>query len=361
MGDQADTRRLYTARPVLRLDGQEEPALAPALLNLVVREDQDGLYACEATFGNWGSREGSVGFTWFGRDTLEFGRTLSVSIGDAEAAATVFQGRIMALEADFPTGRPPCIRVLAEDRLQDLRMTRRTRTFEDLADREVFERIAQDHGLTPEIDVDGEAHALIAQLNQSDLAFLRERARAIGAEVWVDGPTLRVTPRARREGGALALTYGQRLRELSVRADLVHQRTRIEVGGWDPNAKEAIDELADGAAIQPELADGDSGPGVLEQALGDRPERLAGPLTLSAAEARLLAESALRERARRFVTGSGEAEGDGRLRVGAEVTLNGLGALFDGAYRVVETIHLFDLDGGLRTRFRVERPWLGRS
>jgi len=36
MGDQADTRRLYTARPVLRLDGQEEPALAPALLNLVV-------------------------------------------------------------------------------------------------------------------------------------------------------------------------------------------------------------------------------------------------------------------------------------------------------------------------------------
>lgn len=360
MGDLADTRRFYRARPVLRLDDREEPALGLALLNLVVREDQDGLYACEVTFGNWGSREGSVGFTWFDRRTLEFGRSLEIRIGDAEAAATVFRGRIMALEGDYPTGRPPSIRVLAEDRLQDLRMTRRTRTFEDLADRDVFEQIARDHGLTPEIDVDGDAHALLAQLNQSDLAFLRERARAIGAELWVDDRTLKVAARARREGPSLTLTYGQRLRELSVRADLAHQRTRVQVGGWDPGAKEAIDEGADAAAIQPELADGEGGPGVLEQALGARPERLVAPLTLGSTEARLLAESALRQRARRFLTGSGEAEGDGRLRVGAEVALSGLGALFDGAYRIVETVHLFDLEEGLRTRFRVERPWLGR-
>jgi phage protein D len=256
----------------------------------------------------------------------------------------------MALEADYPRGRPPAIRVLAEDRLQDLRMTRRTRCFEQLADRDIFEQIARDHGLTAEVDVDGGTQALVAQVNQSDLAFLRERARAIGAEVWVDDTTLHVQARARRDAGSLTLTYGQRLRELSVRADLAHQRTSVAVGGWDPGGKAAIDESADGAAIQSELGDGEGGPAVLESALGERPERIVGPLALSQAEAQLLAQSALRERARRFVTGSGEAEGDGRLRVGAEVGLEGLGPLFDGAYSVVETLHLF----------RVERPWLGR-
>src|SRR5258705_8493580 len=42
---------------------------------------------------------------------------------------TLFEGRIMALEGQFPEGRQPQLVVLAEDRFQDLRMTRRTRTF----------------------------------------------------------------------------------------------------------------------------------------------------------------------------------------------------------------------------------------
>lgn len=364
MGDLGDTPLFYSARPSLTLDDREEPALATALLDLVVRETTAGLYACEASFGNWGTREGGVGFVYFDRETLELGRTLAVSLGEGEAAARVFRGRITALEADYPTGRPPAIRVLAEDRMQDLRMCRRTRSFEQTDDRSLFEQIARDHQLTPEVDVQGEAHDLIVQVNQSDLAFLRERARAIGAEVWVDGDTLHVQPRERRGAAEPTLTYGQRLRELSVRADLAHQRSRVAVGGWDPAGKEALDESADGSVLQPELPGSGgaaTGPEVLESALGERPERLVAPLSLSAAEARQLAASALRQRARRFVTGIGEAEGDGRLRVGNQVTLAGLGPLFDGSYSLVETTHLFDLENGFRTRFRVERPWIGST
>ena len=35
--------------------------------------------------------------------------------------------------------------------------------------------IASDHSLTPEIDASGPTHKVLAQVNQSDLAFLRER------------------------------------------------------------------------------------------------------------------------------------------------------------------------------------------
>ena len=73
----------------------------------------------------------------------------------------------------------------------DLRMTRRSRHFEQMSDADVIRQIAQDHGLSAEVDVPGSAHTVLAQVNQSDLAFLRERARAAGVELWVEDTRLR--------------------------------------------------------------------------------------------------------------------------------------------------------------------------
>src|SRR5262245_19470061 len=116
---------IATARPAFSVGGEDRAFLAAALLGLVVHETVAGLFRCEATFGNWGNRDGHAEFLYFGRDVLEFGKDFVVKVGDT----TIFDGRITALEAYFPEGRPPEIVVLAEDRFQDLRMTRRSRTF----------------------------------------------------------------------------------------------------------------------------------------------------------------------------------------------------------------------------------------
>ena len=42
---------------------------------------------------------------------------------------SIFAGRVTALEAEYPMGGGAELVVLAEDRLQELRMKRRTRTF----------------------------------------------------------------------------------------------------------------------------------------------------------------------------------------------------------------------------------------
>src|SRR5262245_17040808 len=115
---------VFSARPVFEVGGQDNPDLAAGLLALLVVETAGGLYRCEALFGNWGAS----GFRYFDRRTLDFGKTFQVKLGSDK----LFDGRITALEARFPEGGPPQINVLAEDRLQDLRMTRRTRTFADM-------------------------------------------------------------------------------------------------------------------------------------------------------------------------------------------------------------------------------------
>lgn len=359
MADLGSTSAFYSARPRVRLGEVNDLSLADGLLTLLVAETTAGLFRCEVTFGNWGTADGGVGFLYFDRRVLDFGKTLAIRVGEGDTEAQIFEGRIMALEGHFPQSRPPEIVVLVEDRLQDLRMTRRTRTFENVSDRDVMRQIASEHGLKTDIDVEGPTYPVLAQVNQSDLAFLRQRAQAIDAEVWVEGKTLHAQARRRRKAGDVTLTYGQGLREFSVLADLATQRTSLTVSGWDVSSKEGVEYEATEATIRGELNGHVSSSRVLQNTLGQRAERIVHKVPFTLREAQSLAEAHYRMMARRFVTGRGVAEGDGRIRVGTHVELDGLGPLFDGDYYVSEVQHTFDGQNGYRTHFAVERPGLG--
>ncbi len=359
MGNLGSTTSFYPARPGVVLDGRSSPSLSSGLLSLLVEETTAGLYRCEALFGNWGSNNGGVDFVYFDRRVLDFGKPLAIEVGEDDTAARIFDGQITALEAHYPQKRPPEMMVLAEDRLQDLRMTRRTRTFEDVSDSDVMRQIASEHSLRPDFDIDGPTYPVVAQLNQSDLAFLRERARSINAEIWVEGDTLRAVIRSRRDAGNVTLTYGQGLLEFSVLADLSHQRSSLVVSGWDVASKESIEYEANASTISNELNGGQSGSAILQNAFDNRVERIVHLVPLTLQETRSQAETHYRMIARRFVTGRGVAEGDGRIRVGARVDLQGLGAMFSGEYYVSEVRHMFSGQHGYRTHFTVERPALG--
>jgi phage protein D len=345
------------ARPAISVAGEEKPFLAEGLVGLVIVETVAGLFRCEAVFGNWGNANGKVGFLYFDRALFDFGKPLTVKSGDA----TLFDGRITGLEAHFPEGRSAELNVLAEDRFQDLRMTRRTRTFADVSDADVIRAVATDHGLSPSIDVNGPTHKVLAQVNQSDLAFLRERARSIDAELWMQEKTLHVKARTNRNGPTLRMAFGAQLREFSAVADLAGQRTGVQVGGWDVSSKSPLAQEATESAITGEIGGDTSGIGILASALGSRKESIAHGVPLSADEAQARAESYLKGIARRFVCGRGVAETDARLRVGTIAELDGLGPLFSGKYYVSEIRHRFDGTKGIRTEFAVERAGIGQA
>lgn len=349
----------YPSRPRLRVSGELIENLGDSLLQtLFVEESTLGLFHCEASFVNWGPRGDAVGYLLFDGQVLDFGKAFSVEFGPPDQAGPVFAGRISGLEASFPANRPPEFLILAEDRFQDLRMQRRTRTFEDMSDTDVIREVASQHGLTAEVDVNGPTHRVLAQVNQSDLAFLRERVVAVDAELWIDGRTLYAQARTRRSHGSATFTYGQDLLEFTVLADLAHQRTTVRMSGWDVAEKQAIDVEAGSSAIQSELNGRRGGSTVLE-ALAPRHERMALATPLSRQEAQALADARYRARARSFVRGHGTVDGTPRLRVGTTVELRNIGPLFDGSYYVRLARHTFDQASGYRTVFQVERPGIG--
>jgi uncharacterized protein len=355
------TSSSYVSTPEIRLAGDLATDVMRDLVELSVEEHIEGLSSLEARLVAWGSSGSGPGYKHLDRSDVDFGTPVTVGFGSA-GGTPLFRGTVSALQADFPASAVTSLTFCAEDALWDLRTKRQTRTFDDSSTSDIAQQIASDHGLTPEVDLDGPTRKVVDQVNLSDLAFLRQLAYADGAEVWVDDQTLHVQRRSDRDAGAVTLTYGGDLVTFSVRADLAHQVTDVHVTGWSVGDKAGIDETGDSSALGSDLASGDtSGSDVLATAFSERHEyvAVAGPLATDDAQAR--AKAAYLVRARRFLSAQGSTAGTPELRVGTRVTVAGVGGLFNGEYRAVRVRHRFNLAAGYTTDFDLERAGIGSA
>lgn len=349
---------LVSTAPVFEVEGEVRGELARDLIRLEVDETTSGLKTLTARWVAQGPVPGSSieGLRYLDGAILDFGKELAVSLGPADTARTVFKGLISALEVEWREGEVPEVVALAEDKLMSLRMTRRFRTYENMSDADIASAIAGEHGLQARVDADGPTYDRVQQWNQSDLAFLRQRARLIQAEIWLLDDALYFQTRDKRSATTVTLVQGNHLLEARLRADLAHQRTGVHVSGYDAGAREAIDESADGGVLGAEAPSGTTGPDVLSRAFGERASYRVREVPLAGTEATAWAKAEMLRRGRQFVTVAATTRGTPDLVVGSRVTLEGVGHPFEGpAYYVTRVTHTYDSSEGHRTRFLAER------
>jgi phage protein D len=346
---------LINTRPTFEVDGETETELAGTLLSLTITESVTDVARCEARFRNWGATaNGDAGFLFFDNDLLAFGSRLRFR---AEGV-TLFDGVITAVEGLYSENDPPELQVFADGLLAPLRSSRRNRVFEEMTDADVIRELANEYGLQTDFatGADGSIQEVIAQVDESDLAFMLRLARRNGLSLWMEADTVHLQERPVSQD-PLVLAFGAELSSFRVRADLAQQVTELGVTGWDVDAKEEIDEVVDDDVLQLQAYGTETGGSLVDRISGDRIERLPRLVPLSTDEAGARAEAEFLARAYRFVVGDGIAKGNALMRPGKIATLEGLGSLFDGSYFVAEVRHCFDGDGH-RTEFTVERPAL---
>ena len=289
---------------------------------------------------------------------LDLGSGIGVTVGPHAGERKIFTGTVSALEVCFEEGEVPYVTVFAEDALMRLRMTTRTATYTDSSDADVVTAVAGEHGLGAQPDVDGPTYPVIQQWEQSDLAFLRDRAQRLDAELWVDADdVVHLAGRERRPGPDITLVQGNELIGLTARVDVAHQRAEVELRGWDHRSVEAVSHVADGAVVAAEVTSGRTGVQVASQLFPGSSIRRSRRDVLDQPMAEAFATAEMLRRARAFVTVDGTTSGTPDLVPGAKLDLRRVGRPFEGAgYRVVHAHHSFDLITGYRTRFRAERP-----
>jgi phage protein D len=351
---------IFSARPTVRIAGQEDERVTSLLAGMKMEESEGGLSRLELRVSNWvATGGGRAELAFNASSTLKLGAALAVYAGDESAPREIFQGKVSALEMVCNYGAPPELVVLAEDALTAARRHRQTKVYENMTPADVANAIAGDLGLTPSVSGLSSPQGTWVQLDETSLGFLRRLLARFDADLQVVGQRLQVSPRKDVQRGTVDLTLYSQLARVRITADLADQATAVSVAGWN---------ATDGSAVHHEAsAISNAGPGQgrsgLEwsrEAFGARSEHLPAPAVFSDDEARAVAEAALDLRARRFVRAEGLAEGNAQLRVGSSVRLAGISPQFDNTYYVVRACHLFDMTQGYRTEFSAECAYLGQ-
>jgi uncharacterized protein len=341
------------AMPVFRVRGDPAPDLARDCVRLEIAEGTEGLRTLQAHVVA-DDQDGQIGHL-DGRE-FDLGQAIQVSLGPDEQQRRVFDGTISGIEAEFRDGSAPVVILYAEDQLMRLRMTRRMHTYQRTTDAQIARDIAREHGLDADVDADGATYDVVQQFNQSDLAFLRERARLIQAELWCTGSTLHFRTRDKRQGTSVTAVQGNQLLSARIGADLAHQRSSVTVTGYDASGQRAINEQAGPEVLDAEISGGRTGARLVRDTLGDSASYRVREAALTIAEARAYAKAEMLRRGRRFVTMSGTLRGDPDLVVGGRLELDDVGAPFEGGgYYVTYVRHTFDRVSAFRTCFQAER------
>jgi hypothetical protein len=358
---QTGTNRLFAARPQLGPFPSEVAARVQAdLVRLETTEDLDGIKRLEAAFLNWGRTENDPPAFRYFDTTFTLGKEIWVKIGDDASRSEIFKGQLTAIHAVFGELRSPELVIKAEDRAIWMRANQPSRLHGggdgSVTDADMARAAAVDARLGADATVSGPSYDDFAQINQSDLAFLRERARAVDARLAVEDGNLVFRPRAEPRGASVTERRGTIL-WLDVGADLAHQRTQVRVHGYSVKDKRDFHATVTTSSLAPGK---DTGPGFLQGAGVTAIEDLHLETPADEAEARKIAESLARQRVRSFVVARGTTSGTPSLRVGTELVLEELGPWFSGSYLTTEVRHTYDNRVGHRTHFVACRDRLGR-
>lgn len=351
---------IYNPTPTLRIDEREYPRVRDLILGMNVRECEGGLSCLELTMGNIASNaEGHSDFAFENEDDIQLGSSIALYSGDVTQPQEIFRGIITGLESTFPKEGPPEMIIYAEDKLQALRMARRTHLYQNMSLREIASDIARRHGLNDRVTGMTEAIGDWMQLNESDLAFLRRVVNRYDGDLQIVENDLQISPRQDVQRGSLNLMLHSKLQSVCFCADLAEQVTSVSVNGWNAQTGKRVKASSEGRNLGP--GKGRSGASLLRDTIGERNEHIGHIAVASNAEAQALSDAAFDQCARKFVTARGVAEGNPKLRVGTHLRLSGVSPRFENTYYVCEAQHLYDVDRGYETHFVAESATLGNA
>jgi phage protein D len=282
---------------------------------------------------------------------FDLGKEISLKVSDAEERLfTLIQGEITALEPVFGEGMVAELVVRGFDKSHRLYRETKSRAFLNKKDSDLAQEIAQAVGLNVQVDATSTVYDHIYQHNQSDLAFLMQRAWRIGYECFVDDGQL-FFRRPPNGNAQVSLTWGDDLLTFYPRMTLAEQVDEVIVKGWDADKQEPIVGRAEQGNLYPDIQEPKDG-AAWAAGFGSGKLIIVDQPVLSQAEADKLAAARLDELSGAFVQAEGTAFRRPDIKAGQWLQLKSLGARFSGNYLVTAATHLYNPDG-LHTHFMV--------
>lgn len=266
---------------------------------------------------------------------------------------TLIAGEITALEPAFAEGMTAELVLRGFDQAHRLYRQTKSRTFINHKDSDIARKMAGEAGLRADVEDTAIVYNHLFQENQSDLAFLQQRAQRIGYECYVTENSL-VFRAPRQDEDSATLTWGDDLVTFHPSITLAEQVAEVQVRGWDPAAQRPIlgKAVQKNGRLYPQTPAADD-VGLQTDALGAGKEVWVDWPVVSQAEADLLAAARLDTLSGAYLTAEGEAFRRPDVKAGRLVKLKALGKRLSGSYLVTRVTHTYTA-AGLRAYFHVQ-------
>lgn len=232
-------------------------------------------------------------------------------------------------------------RVIAYEEAHDLQRVSRSRIWAAVTYSEIASQIARIYGFGTDIEPTKYRHPQVAQVNESDLHFLRRLARRIGFECYVENKVLHFHRRRWEAGPVDTLTYipggGGTLTEFYPNESTLARPGRVTAAGINPWTRQPFEVHIDDRTAQRTV----TGPATFQDnyPAGATGYRLAVAHHDQQA-AREEAEGLYRLLQDDLVLAEFVAVGNPRIQARAIVEVHGYGARWDGLYRVRSARHI---------------------
>lgn len=273
-----------------------------------------------------------------------------IGLDDAHKAHTLIKGEITAIEPEFAEGMLTYLVVHGYDKSHRLFRETKSKSYLNKKDSDLAREIAQNVGLSAQVETTSTVYEHIFQHNQSDMAFLKQRAWRIGFECFVEEGKLYFQKPVQSSSG-VKLKWGEDLISFMPRMTLAEQVDEVMVRGWDVQAQQAIVGRAANGRLYPQNGESKDGK-AWAGAFGTGKRIIVDQPVVSQAEANKLAEARLDELSGAFVEAEGVAFRRPDIRAGKIIELENVGQRFSGKYLVTNATHRYSQDG-FKTTFHV--------
>ncbi len=334
-------------------DAEIPPDLKADVLDVVVCQYLEGPNSFDVTVNIVGPQDQKL--KWIDDDRLQPGNKLEIRLGYLDKFETLIVGEITALHPKYSSTESARMHVQGFDKLHRLRRGTKTRSFVEVKDGQLAEKIAAEAGLTPEVEDTGVVFDYVLQNNLSDLDFLMERARRIRYELRADGQKLVFRRAANHLGSTVSLEYTKNLKHFCPRLTTMGQVDELKVRAWSSTSKAAVLGVARKGDEDSRMGGKESGPELSAKAFGSHGAAVVDLPFASQAEAEQVAHALFNQMALEFIAGDGEAVGNIGIVAGRTIELKGLGARFSGNYYLKSTEHRLGPKSGYVTRFHAMR------
>ena len=332
----------------LQLDGVAEPVIQEMMGDMVSISIESSLHLPDvATLVLHDTR-----LKWIDAAALEPGKALTVSAKASGAEGVLFDGEIVELEPDFAAQTHRLI-VRAFDRLHRLSRGRYVRSFLNVSDGDLVQKVAREVGLQAQISPTSQVHEYVFQNNETNLAFLRGRASALGYLLYAEGKTLHFKEPA-ADDAPVELQWATTLMDFRPRMTTISQVTDSTVRGWDPATRRAITGRVQNGNGAPAVGERRQAGQLAQSAFNlDAPLLTADRPVRSQAAADSLAQTMANRHTSRFIEAEGVCAGNAKIVAGVKVKVSAVGDRFSGTYYVTGATHKYTQEQGYTTEFSV--------